>query len=174
MLTGIKKNVWIPEVSWSTVSFISWMSSPASHYPLSSLQLFLFPFCFLLLLYLQGGQNISYLWWLSWYGPLVLNQITSNCLRKAEWTPVSDAVSQKNNLRKYLLNFKRKIWTWTRTQTRASRSLAWRSIIELSWFFCQLISKLSSWNNCHYLQGNVILDTTYHLLITKRTNFNFE
>ena len=50
------------------------------------------------------------------------------------------------------LNIKRKIWTWTRIRTRTSRSLAWRSTIELSWFSCQFIFKFSSWNNCHYLQ----------------------
>ena len=52
-----------------------------------------------------------------------------------------------------LLNFKRKIWTWTGTWIRTSRSLARRSTIELSWFSCQFTFKLSSWNNCHYLQG---------------------
>ena len=35
---------------------------------------------------------------------------------------------------KYTLSdFKRKVWTWTRT----SRSLVWRSTIQLSWFNCQ-------------------------------------
>ena len=52
-----------------------------------------------------------------------------------------------------LLNFKRKIWTWTRTRTRTSGSLVWRSIIELSWFYCQFTFKLSSWNNCNYCQA---------------------
>ena len=32
------------------------------------------------------------------------------------------------------INFKRKIWTWTGIRTRTSRSLAWRSAIELSWY----------------------------------------
>ena len=52
-----------------------------------------------------------------------------------------------------LLNFKRKIWTWTRTRTWTSRSLTWRSTIELSWFSCQFTFKVSSWNNCHYCKA---------------------
>ena len=54
-----------------------------------------------------------------------------------------------NNTSWFLLNIKRKIWTWTGTQTRTSRSPAWRSTIELSWFSCQFAFKLSSWNNYH-------------------------
>ena len=42
---------------------------------------------------------------------------------------------------KMILYFKRKMWTWTGTRTRTSRSLAWRSTIELSWFNCQFTSK---------------------------------
>ena len=36
-----------------------------------------------------------------------------------------------------LLNFKRKIWTWTGIRTRTSIPLAWRSIMEQSWFLFQ-------------------------------------
>ena len=43
-----------------------------------------------------------------------------------------------------LSDFKKKIWTWTGTQT--SRFLTWRSTIELSWFNCQFKLKSSFWN----------------------------
>ena len=66
-----------------------------------------------------------------------------------------------------LINFKGKIWSRTGIQTRTSRSLAWHSTIELSWFLFQLTFKLSSWNVCHFLQGCVIHDTTCHLFIIK-------
>ena len=46
-----------------------------------------------------------------------------------------------------LSNFKGKIWTWTGTQTRTSRSLAWCSTIKLSRFNWQFTLKPSSWNN---------------------------
>ena len=48
-------------------------------------------------------------------------------------------------------------------RTRASRSLVWRSAIELTWFLFQFTFKLSSWIVCNYA-----------ILITKRTNFTFE
>ena len=48
------------------------------------------------------------------------------------------------------IKFKRKILTWTGVRTRNSRSLVWRSAIELSWFLFQNIFKLSSWNVCHF------------------------
>ena len=34
----------------------------------------------------------------------------------------------------YVINFKRKIWTWTGIRTQTFRSLVWHSAIELSWF----------------------------------------
>ena len=45
----------------------------------------------------------------------------------------------------------KKIWTWTGTRTRTSRSLVWRSAIELSWLLFQFIFKLFSWNVCQLL-----------------------
>ena len=74
-----------------------------------------------------------------------------------DWKTSSIKASFKQELTNWenilFINFKRKIWTSTKIRTWISRSLAWRSAIQLSWFLFQFTFKLSSWNVCHFYKA---------------------